>query len=241
VAESRIPWARIVLEGAVIVASILLAFALDAWWDARSQRADLLEDLASVTEEVQANRDALALETLFHETAVSSIDDLVARIDTAGEAAWLTLPDTIVSFAIVFPPIVDVSTGALDALVVNGDLARVRDARLQRILGDLGAQFADVVDGELGARRLATEELVPLFWDTPELESALGRSVDYRARGLGDAPIETRDIRIPKPAGLKNRLLLRRAWIASTVRSIDRVRASLDEALVLLESEMERE
>jgi hypothetical protein len=34
----RIPWLRILVEGAVIVGSILLAFGIDAWWDAAQDR-----------------------------------------------------------------------------------------------------------------------------------------------------------------------------------------------------------
>jgi hypothetical protein len=34
----NVPWFRIAAEGAVVVASILLAFAIDAWWDERLER-----------------------------------------------------------------------------------------------------------------------------------------------------------------------------------------------------------
>ena len=37
----RIPWSRLLFEGVVVVISILVAFAIDAWWDSR--KAKLLE------------------------------------------------------------------------------------------------------------------------------------------------------------------------------------------------------
>ena len=37
----QIPWARILLEGVVIVGSILLAFGIDAWWEDHSERQHL--------------------------------------------------------------------------------------------------------------------------------------------------------------------------------------------------------
>jgi hypothetical protein len=41
-AESQIiPWKRLSVEAAAIVASILLAFAIDAWWDDYQQRKHL--------------------------------------------------------------------------------------------------------------------------------------------------------------------------------------------------------
>jgi len=36
----KIPWKRLVLEATAIVASILLAFAIDAWWDERQDRKE---------------------------------------------------------------------------------------------------------------------------------------------------------------------------------------------------------
>ena len=44
---SEIPWNRIGIEAIAIVGSILLAFAIDAWWAERLERAD---------EEVQLDR-----------------------------------------------------------------------------------------------------------------------------------------------------------------------------------------
>jgi hypothetical protein len=38
-----IPWLRVLIEGVVIVGSILLAFGIDAWWEGRQERADDLE------------------------------------------------------------------------------------------------------------------------------------------------------------------------------------------------------
>ena len=33
----QVPWLRIITEGVAIVASILLAFAIDAWWQRRAE------------------------------------------------------------------------------------------------------------------------------------------------------------------------------------------------------------
>ena len=55
----QIPWSRVLVEGVVIVGSILLAFGIDAWWSARQEisaeldyveriRADLLETQANI-------------------------------------------------------------------------------------------------------------------------------------------------------------------------------------------------
>ena len=45
---NRLPWARIVLEGGVIVVSILLAFGIDAWWDRRQAAGRFQATLGSL-------------------------------------------------------------------------------------------------------------------------------------------------------------------------------------------------
>ena len=47
-ALSKIPWPYLITEGIVVVISILLAFSIDAWWDAKqkeSRRQELAFDL----------------------------------------------------------------------------------------------------------------------------------------------------------------------------------------------------
>ena len=39
-ATKQIPWFRVFVEGAVIVASILLAFGIEAWWDGVQEREE---------------------------------------------------------------------------------------------------------------------------------------------------------------------------------------------------------
>ena len=65
-----LPWRRSLLEGFVIVASILLAFGIDAWWDRAQERAlgrellfDLQADFAATAEllEVSLTRTERAL------------------------------------------------------------------------------------------------------------------------------------------------------------------------------------
>lgn len=53
-----VPWARLFIEGGVIVFSILLAFAIDAWWDERQEREREVQQLARVSAELKLNEDS---------------------------------------------------------------------------------------------------------------------------------------------------------------------------------------
>ena len=63
--RTSIPWPRVIVEGAVIVVSILLAFGIDAWWEGRQERAEegryiaaLLDEAYGAANELEIDRQA---------------------------------------------------------------------------------------------------------------------------------------------------------------------------------------
>lgn len=48
---------RLIIEGIAVVLSILLAFAIDAWWDEQKERSEEREVIESLYVEFEANRD----------------------------------------------------------------------------------------------------------------------------------------------------------------------------------------
>jgi hypothetical protein len=104
VATRTIPWARVLVEGVVIVASILLALAADAWWDARQDRAEERRILAALSVEFAANRERFDTLVAVHEgvrTAAVAILDAAARpeveigrdsVTSCGEGASIGSP-----------------------------------------------------------------------------------------------------------------------------------------------------
>lgn len=78
--SGRIQWGRLLAEGVVIVGSILLAFAIDAWWDtardaaAASGRLDLLAD------QNMANHDGLVRADERLGRALEAMDALIYEI-----------------------------------------------------------------------------------------------------------------------------------------------------------------
>ena len=78
--RKSLPWSRMALEGAVIVFSILLAFAIDAWWDKRKEKIEGIEQLARVASELQLNTEMLQ----------SKIEQLRIAIDASAEfLSWM--------------------------------------------------------------------------------------------------------------------------------------------------------
>ena len=86
-----IGWSRLVAEGAVIVVSILLAFAVDAWWDSRQERAR--ED-AYLRELVVDLEGTFANNAAFSQRA-ESIDWAAARLVQSYYEATPPQPDSV--------------------------------------------------------------------------------------------------------------------------------------------------
>jgi hypothetical protein len=55
----KTPWKRILIEGVAIVASILVAFAIDAWWENRQETDSEIRSLARVSAELEANSERI--------------------------------------------------------------------------------------------------------------------------------------------------------------------------------------
>ena len=137
----KIPWKRLAVEAAAIVASILLAFAIDAWWDERQERAEEREVLESLLVEFQANRDQAASVISFHERVVQSIKVLMEL----SEDEILALPAEAVEEALGSfgsPRTFDAVRGSVDALIGSGKLGILQDRELRESL----TTFVNVVD-----------------------------------------------------------------------------------------------
>lgn len=81
VAESNGLWRRLAIEGPVIVISILLAFAIDAWWDGRQQERATLEQLRRVAAELESNAARIAEKNA---TLVAAIDATIEFLSWMG-------------------------------------------------------------------------------------------------------------------------------------------------------------
>lgn len=74
----KIPWKRLATESFVIVASILLAFAIDAWWNDRQELRLQNDRLARVAAEVELNRGIVAEKIDILERAIAGTSEYLA-------------------------------------------------------------------------------------------------------------------------------------------------------------------
>ena len=153
----QIPWRRILLEGAVIVVSILLAFSIDAWWSNRIEQQREREQLVSMLAEFKASLSGLDEVLTSIQGHAKNVESLIALLKAAGGEPVL-VPGPLLGSAITWRTS-DVSTSTLDALMASGDLNLLRNMELRANLAGLPAILLDLTEDEIVAQNFAVSEM----------------------------------------------------------------------------------
>lgn len=140
--SKQLPWIRILVEGAVIVGSILLAFGIEAWWGHTQAQAEEQQYLVALREDVEA--------------VMAEAERTAANNNELNEQAWQritelreleSVPDSLLAVSRVQMVITTVLRARLDTyteLVSSGGVTKVRDVRVRNRL----AQLRSVMDFE---------------------------------------------------------------------------------------------
>ncbi len=155
-----IPWNRITVEAVAIVISILLAFAIDAWWDERKERSEEAEVLLGLRKEFSLNKGILEQTLVSHEESLLLYKKLLAaaysdnwrdhELDTDLTLNWLLSPTTT-----------DLGGGVLVGLVNSGRIELLSSRALREKLAGWEGIFGEVRDDELWNSELILDRIVP--------------------------------------------------------------------------------
>jgi hypothetical protein len=155
----EIPWLRIAAESIAIVMSILLAFAIDAWWSNWKTRQDVEENLSALEVELENNLSLIERELSYRQAVIASIELLGT---TSSDERNLT-PDEIDRLLgdMTWLGKSEFSTGALEATLQSGVFASIEDGELRRLLAALPALYEYVVQFELSDIDSTTDRFIP--------------------------------------------------------------------------------
>lgn len=124
-------WRSSLREMVLIVASILIAFFLDAWWDERIEARALDEALQAVRNDLLATGEELQRVEGFNQRYLDGVAQLLAldtgALDALAPATANTLAELLTTGGLTFDP----TLGALDAMIASGQLHRVGDVGLR--------------------------------------------------------------------------------------------------------------
>ncbi len=169
-----IPWAQLAIEGIAIVVSILLAFAIDAWWDERRERAEETRLLTALGEEMAGNAETSANYEQRKATQAAEIRSLIDALDSAPSGALVELPN-ITLMSAFSSGTYGVRRSVYDTMVQSGQLRLIENSKLREKLARWPTVLEDAVENEWQVRdvwapriteRLAKDVSLPQIWDS---------------------------------------------------------------------------
>jgi len=134
---------RLLAEAAAIVGSILLAFAIDAWWDDRGARQQEREAIRGLAADFEAASAILSGDNLsVHDSAVAAAK---ALLDLTGPGPTDVSSDSLARLipAILRLPYFRPPLGTLDALIGSGQLSLIQDDSLRSALASFPSAVVD--------------------------------------------------------------------------------------------------
>ena len=240
----KINWTRIVVEGSAIVVSILLAFAIDAWWDAHQDRQEEQRVLAGLKEEIESNLARIDVELSYRHSVLESIERLFSaslgkvelgqdQVDRLiGDVTWWTN--------------VEYSRGVVDGLVQGGRLSIIENNELRDAISELPNRY-DVIRESERNDQITTSTMVVPYLNRHASLTQIANTMASGRPGTGDTPTPPvypvtaiRDHRelISDPEFLG--ILVQEHWNhLETIAAYESFKASLENDLKLISIELD--
>ena len=136
VSAKEIPWLRLVAEGVTIVAGILLAFAIEAWWDDTIEQQRERELLGALLDDFRNSKDEIAKWNEFHVAVQTSNSRLLQASVTNNNQLSEGEIDRLLLDLSWWDSTPHFTTGALNSIIFGGDLTIIQDNELRRMLAE---------------------------------------------------------------------------------------------------------
>jgi hypothetical protein len=189
-------WVILAAEGVAIVISILLAFAIDAWWDERADRKQEAALLASLHADFRASQAHLEDWAAGNRVVQRTTSELLERIRTAERDEAITVFGGHIVGAISTPTY-SPTDATLRAAISSGQIELIRSEELRKELAVWDQLLADTVEDEILIREIVVHRIIPLLSEQVRLGYLLefGPVVDLflrRPNPIGREPVELR-------------------------------------------------
>jgi hypothetical protein len=241
---SRRNIAKLALEGAVVVISILTAFALDAWWNDRQLQQETAEDLAIVQFELIENIRLIRVTMEIIDQVLAANNVLIDKLLSQPDSAMVEIDDTTVWWGIFNNPTLDLSFGATDAWIADGRLGALGSPILRQRLASVRGKVADVVEEQQIAREISVREIYPLIkdeiGDIELIQEIVSAGLQARQRTSVQVISGSGTIAVPNSNALRFLLRARSLWYEASMYETRDFQTELEEILLLLQEEMQR-
>lgn len=224
----------------MIIASILAAFALDAWWDGHRERREERVALMAMEAEFSAARERL----LFYRdlqsrilVSVTSVKDSLAAAHARGDLR-VVVRDTAVAWAYI-PPTTSVTLSTLDGLVVSGRLGIIRNPELRAALAAWGSELAELQEEEESSLLLVYGDLDRTLRARMNTDGLRGTASRLFADSL-EAEARGRTRTLPVDTEVLGVYHLREGLLVHTLEEFEPLVAQVDRILDLIRGSLDR-
>lgn len=175
--NDEIPWKRISIEAAAIVASILLAFAVDAWWAEKLERIAEREELSRLYDEFKSNHDRLSV-WISEDGGINRQREAALRVsETLGAALkdgseTVLLPDWQIA-AIIRTPTFEARMSVFEGLVRSGRVEIVENRDIVRAIANWEGRLRSTNDEEQRGLRFVHDQLFPALATNNDIQHIL--------------------------------------------------------------------
>ena len=173
----KIQWTHLAVEGLAIIASILLAFAIDTWWDNRTGRIEERRILTALKAEFLSNAESIPVHIEMHLDSVRYTRALLNAMMAAEPGSTLQYPAARFG-RVLGHTSTDPQSGALEAILQSGELRFIRNPAIRERLAAWPTLVVDATENE---------DLLRQIWD-PKLLETLAKVADLSI--LEDVSIE---------------------------------------------------
>jgi hypothetical protein len=179
-------------EVVIIVTGILLAFALDAWWDNRQDHRREVEVLRGLAQEFRDVHAELERQATLREAMARTNVATLAALRRAELGSSILLQDTLAQW-LVGSFTLDVPQASLQSVISSGRINLIRDHTLRSLLAGWPALVADAQEEWAQDRLIVYEHLIPALGDDlSQVVAATVDTVNSRARrGTGQSIVLT--------------------------------------------------
>jgi hypothetical protein len=153
---------KLLLEGAAIVASILIAFAIDSSWDEFQETKQRQHVIAALHSDFQLTYAGAISTAQFHRNEKERLLRLLELLQLPPERVdleeFVQLVQNAHSFSTYLPP-----TGAMDSLVSSGDLNLLLEPELRALLASFQKRLESMYRTQQWGLVFVNEQLTPFL------------------------------------------------------------------------------
>ena len=223
-----------VTEGVLIVASILVAFSIDAWWAERQERQQEMQILTALRTEFQLNSNRLPVFIDNHGKTMDAATAVIRRMRSAADGQKV-----VVAYADLFNAVdhgsFDALNGTLNAVLQSGDLRLIESAEIRARIAAWPALLQDATENEV---------LLRTIWG-PRLSDVLGRDIDlspmepdWGCGTTGDSLCAGGEVAITANTEVSSLLMLAYGWSKEAARELAYLQKESDEIVSLIDEEL---